>query len=246
MEFGLKHLAIGVFLFWSVGGSGHAAEDATNNVQGDSFIPLYEGKPYLHVMHQGRSVKVQRVQESDYQLRGYFSKTGRRCPPFCLQPMQVDPRVKAIGEIEIFDFMENQLREGSGLLIDARTPSWYKKGTIPGSINIPFSVLQNEISDPEIVQILELFGAVQRKEVGTFTRQLEKWGVVEGQHKTDQWDFSNSKELVLWCNGPACGQSPRAIQGLLNLGYPVDKIGYYRGGMQLWQLFGLNTVIPED
>ncbi len=246
MRAGLERLAIGIFVFWVAVGTGYAAEDKESGGQGDGIIPLYEGKPYLHVLHEGRSVKVQRVQDSEYQIRGYFAKTSRRCPPFCLQPIQVDARVNTIGEIELFDFMENQLRDGSGLLIDARTPSWYKKGTIPGSINIPFGSLRKDIGDSETVRILKLLGANQRKEVGTFTRQLEKWGVVDGQRKTDQWDFSESKELVLWCNGPACGQSPRAIQGLLNLGYPADRIRYYRGGMQLWQLFGLNTVLPEE
>jgi len=51
---------------------------------------------------------------------------------------------------------------------------------------------------------------------------------------------------VLWCNGPACGQSPRAIRGLLKVGYPADRIYYYRGGMQMWQLWGLTTVIPGE
>ena len=63
--------------------------------------------------------------------------------------------------------------------------------------------------------------------------------------RTD-WDFSAAKDLVIWCNGPACGQSPRAIRGLLELGYPGDKISYYRGGMQMWQLWGLTTVVPRQ
>ena len=246
MQISLKHLIIVVSLFWSMGGSSQGAEENQSPRKEDGIIPLYQGKPFLHVVHQGRSVKVQRVQDPDYQLHGYFAKTGRRCPPFCLQPMQVDPRVKAIGEIELFNFMENQLRDGSGLLIDARTPKWHKKGTIPGSINVPFSLLRKEINDPETVGILTMFGAKQRKDVGDLTWKLEKWGVIDDPQKTDQWDFSSSKELVLWCNGPACGKSPRAIQGLLDLGYPAEKIRYYRGGMQLWLLFGLNTVkAPE-
>jgi hypothetical protein len=55
-----------------------------------------------------------------------------------------------------------------------------------------------------------------------------------------------AKDLVLWCNGPACGQSPRAIRGLLDVGYPGEKISYYRGGMQMWQLWGLTTVVPRQ
>lgn len=59
------------------------------------------------------------------------------------------------------------------------------------------------------------------------------------------WDFSQAKSLVLWCNGPWCGQSPTAIKGLIGQGYPANKIRYYRGGMQLWRVFGLPVVSPD-
>ena len=212
---------------------------------GNRPIPLYEGKPYLHVIHEGRSIKVQRDQDPDYQLRGYFAKTGRQCPPFCLQPEQVADGVETIGERELFDFMETELREQSGLLIDARTPSWHQRGTIPGSVNIPFSQLVKELDDPEMLEVLISFGLKPRKEVGMVARQLEKWDLVETRYLTEKWDFSECKNLVLWCNGPLCGQSPAAIRGLLAAGYPADKIRYYRGGMQMWQLFGLTTVVPK-
>ncbi len=61
---------------------------------------------------------------------------------------------------------------------------------------------------------------------------------------SENWDFSECKELVLWCNGPHCGQSPRAIKGLIKLGYPEEKLAYFRGGMQTWQLWGLTIVTP--
>ena len=138
--------------------------------------------------------------------------------------------------------MENQLRDGSGVLIDARMPEWYAKGTIPGSINLPFTLLSMDIEDLEMIEVLLSLGAKPRDEVGLVTRKLEQWGVLTPENMTDDWDFSGCKELVLWCNGPACGQSPRAIKGLLEAGYPAEKISYYRGGMQLWQLYGLTTV----
>ena len=224
-----------------------AAEEEAELKIGESgdVIPLYEGKPYLHVMHQGRSVKVERVQDPSYELRGYFSKTSRKCPPFCIGRMSVDPRVDTVGEIEVFDFMENQLRDDKGVIIDARTPSWHAKGTIPGSVNIPFTVLSKSADDPEMVEQLKAFGVKPRGDVGLMTKKLEEWGVMDAELKNDKWDFSQCKELLLWCNGPACGQSPRAIQGLLAAGYPPEKLKYYRGGMQLWQLFGLTTIVPE-
>ena len=69
---------------------------------------------------------------------------------------------------------------------------------------------------------------------------------MDGEMKTDAWDFSGAKKLAFWCNGPACGQSPRAIKGMLSAGYPAEKLLYYRGGMQMWQLWGLTTVIPGE
>lgn len=208
-------------------------------------IGLTVDKPFLHVIHEGQSVKVQRVQDPNYELKGYFAKTARKCPPFCIQPAQVDPRVKTVGEIEIFDFMENELRDNKGLLIDARTTEWHQRGTIPGSINIPFTVF-SDANSPELIQALELFGAVRRIAVGAVSRKLEELGFMGGEMKTDKWDFTKCKQLVFWCNGPACGQSPRAIKGLLKTGYPPNKILYYRGGMQMWQLWGLTTVIPGE
>ena len=59
-------------------------------------------------------------------------------------------------------------------------------------------------------------------------------------------DFTNAINLALFCNGPWCDQSPRAIKGLINAGYPPEKIQYYRGGMQAWKSFGLTTVLPTS
>jgi rhodanese-related sulfurtransferase len=210
------------------------------------FIPLIDGKPFLHVIHEGRSIKVQRVQDPDYELKGYFAKSVRMCPPFCIQPITPDPSVLSIGEVELFDFMETSLRDGTGVLIDARTESWFRKGTIPGSVNYPFTLFTKDKGDPDLVAILKTFGAIERPPVGALEQRLEQWGWVDTRYKTDSWDFSAAKDLVMWCNGPACGQSPRAIRGLLDAGYPGEKIKYYRGGMQMWQLWGLTTVVPRQ
>ena len=224
----------------------HAEEGGELKVGGDSgFVPLTKDKPYLYVIHEGSSVKVQRIQDPNYELSGYFAKTIRKCPPFCIQPITPDPRVGVIGEVELFNFMENELRNGKGMLIDARTPSWFRKGTIPGAVNIPFTELSKKPGSPEMDAMLRRLGAKPRGEVGFWESLMERWGITEDGHKTEKWDFTEAKELVLFCNGPACGQSPRAIRGLLAAKYPADKIHYYRGGMQLWELWGLTTIKPK-
>jgi rhodanese-related sulfurtransferase len=58
------------------------------------------------------------------------------------------------------------------------------------------------------------------------------------------FDYSQAKTLVMFCNGMWCGQSPNNILNLLKFGYPADKIKWYRGGMQDWEVLGLSTVKP--
>lgn len=76
-----------------------AAADA-QTVEKDGLVKLTADKSILHVLHEGRSIKVQRVQNQEYDFEGYFSKTARKFP-FCIQPVQVEPSVAAIGEIEV-------------------------------------------------------------------------------------------------------------------------------------------------
>jgi len=213
-------------------------------------VNLTDYLAYLEVDHNGEQVRIQRIQDTGNVLNDGFAKTSRKCPPFCIQPMKVAPGVATIGEAEIFRFMERDLADGSGLIIDARTASWYKKGTIPGSVNIPFTDFTGESGAPETIRSLEKLGGVQRGEVGWFTRGLEKLmavlGLFNADQMTDTWDFSNARDVVFWCNGPWCGQSPRAIDGLLSHGYPPEKVYYYRGGMQMWKVLGLTVVMPES
>lgn len=211
-------------------------------------IPITADKPYVHVLHEGRSVRVSRSQDPGYVLTGYWAETARPCPPFCLQPMHSVPGVETIGEVEVIDFMEGPLRSGQGLLIDARTPEWFEKGTIPGSINVPFTAFDGPPDDPGIGRVLRRLGArsVSNDPTGWWDRLLTVWGLHEPAPRTAYWDFSDARTLVIWCNGPSCGQSPLAIRRLIALGYPAERLKYFRGGMQTWQLWGLTTVRPSE
>lgn len=209
-------------------------------------VPLMEGKPFIHVEHDGASIRVQRVQDPDFELKGYYAKTARKCPPFCIHAMHVAPGVVTIGEVELFTFLETQQRDGSGVLIDARIRAWYKKGTIPGAVNYPFTLFTKAPGDPVWNDVLPAFSVMPAKESGLIEQALERIGLADAKMQTGKWDFTQAKDLVLFCNGPACDQSPRAIQGLLEVGYPREKLFYYRGGMQLWELWGLTAVIPGE
>lgn len=166
----------------------------------------------------GDAVVYERNQDQSAVIQDDFAKTSRQCPPFCVHAMSAGDGVETVGELELIAFMEDHVAEGTGLLVDSRIPEWFQKGTIPGAVNIPFTVMspENKYRD----QILQALGA---------------------KSEGDTWDFSKATELLLFCNGPWCDQSPRAISDLLAAGYPAEKIRYYRGGMQLWLMLGFNT-----
>ena len=154
------------------------------------------------VKHQGKTVVIQRNQNNKNTIASEYAITSRECPPFCIRPIKLATGVETIAELEIIDYLIKVSNgDKSILVIDSRTPSWVKKGTIPGSINIPWTQLSltaggNALS---IVEIL-----------------TEQFGVTV---EDDMYDFSKAKTLVMFCNGMWCGQSPKNIKTLLKYGY---------------------------
>lgn len=205
---------------------------------------LTQNRASVHVLHEDRSVKVERIQDPDYELHGYFARTVRDCPPFCLQPMAAAPSVTTVGEVELFDLMEHELRDGRALLIDVRAPSWYGHETLPGAINIPAARFPDTADDARLQQWLELFDIRPRQPPDWLQARLEQWGWIDTADLTAQWDFSHAKRLVILDEGPTSDQAARTIRGLLAAGYPAHRLLYYRGGIQMWKFFGLTTVVP--
>ncbi len=151
-------------------------------------------------------VEIIRNQDGNATINPAFAKTSRNCPPFCIQPMEVAPGVKTVGELEVVQYIDK-----GGLIVDARTVEWHVRGTIPGAINIPFTQVADRLDELDC-------------------------------KKGATWDCSNAKQVLLFCNGLWCGQSPTAIRAMLREGYPADKILYYRNGMQGWESVGLTVV----
>lgn len=177
----------------------------------------------VEVIHNGKPMSISRNPNNKNTVRPDYAITSRPCPPFCIRPIELAPGVETLGELELLDYLVASGTDNNILVIDSRTPDWVTKGTIPGSINIPWTLLNPDTSDPlTIAGIMEeRFGAIQTDEL---------------------WDFSEAKTLVLFCNGMWCGQSPRNINTLLRYGYPANNIKWYRGGMQDWEILGLTTV----
>jgi len=197
------------------------------------------------VHHGNDFVKIQRIQDQKNVLTGGFTKTSRKCPPFCIQPLKVAPGVTTVAELELLEFIDKKLEVDKGLLIDARTPSWFQKGTIPGSVNIPFTDFNPENSTEKLAVVLEKLNVKKKdKSEGSFVDSIMSWLNGDAQAADSPWDFSEAQDVLLYCNGMWCGQSPTAIKNLLSLGYPAEKIYYYRGGMQSWQSLGLTVYNP--
>jgi rhodanese-related sulfurtransferase len=189
-------------------------------------VHLTADLPSGDVMHGGQKTTIMRNQNQNNTINPDFAKTSRKCPPFCIQPGALAAGVETIGELEIIHYLK-KMSDGdkSIMVVDSRTPDWVEKGTIPGAVNIPWDKLNIGKSDPITVQEI-----------------LEKnFGV---RNQDGFYMFDNAKTVVMFCNGPWCGQSPTNIKGLLKIGYPADKIKWYRGGMQDWEGLGLTTVKP--
>lgn len=202
-------------------------------------VNIVEGMPFVEFTVSGETIKVERIQDEENVLTGGYTKTSRKCPPFCVQPMHLAPGVTTVGELELLDFMKTKVSAGTGVLIDSRTSSWHEKGTIPGSVNIPFTDFGSE--DELLLGLAMSKIGVRKNENPSFFSDL--WSNVTGNGNS-KWDFSKAKDILLWCNGMWCGQSPTAIKNLLALGFPAEKIFWYRDGMQSWQSLGLSVKIP--
>ncbi len=178
----------------------------------------------FEVMHEGEKMTVMRDQDTFATIDINYAQVARPCPPFCVQPMSLAAGIETLGELEFIEYLKQLGERDDLLVVDSRTSKEYQRGTIPGAINIPWSDLHfNSGADPDEVRNI----------------LTDRFNVV---YNGDFYDFSRAKTLVLFCNGPWCGQSPTNIRTLTNLGYPAERIKWYRGGMQMWHGFGLTTV----
>lgn len=144
-----------------------------------------------------------------------------------IQPMNIAQGVVTVGEIEVLDFIKNKanVAPNAFILVDARKRDWYEQMTIPSSINIPFDEIEYDEAIPEdFERVQKLLG-------------FKKAG--------DTYDFSHVKTALLFCNGSWCAQSGLAIEKLIKIGYPREKLLWYRGGLQDWLALGLSVIQPQ-
>ena len=169
------------------------------------------------VEHDGEPVEVMRNQNPDNKVHELYNTTFRGMP----QPIHpFEPHdVETIGEREFVALMQAAQKDENILIVDTRTEGWHYRLTIPGSVNVPFTVMKEEESAADA---------------------LDDFGVVK--NADGSYDFAQAKTLAMFCNGYWCGQTPTLIRALLEEDYPANKMKYYRGGMQAWTSLGLTTV----
>ncbi len=139
-----------------------------------------------------------------------------------LLPLQLYDNLETYGELEVLKFLKKMQTNKELVLIDSRLKKWYIYRSIPGAINMPFIYFKEPVN-------YEFY----------FEYALKYLGVI--MDEDGDFDFSKAKTLVLFCNGPWCTQSPDMIYALLDIGYPAEKLKWYRGGMQDWLGAGMSS-----
>ncbi len=140
------------------------------------------------------------------------------CPPFCIQPIKIE-KVETVGELEVLSFIDEVKRKRDGLLIDVRKNSKYKEETIPSAINLPYEMLTE--SSPYQKEVLKSLGAKKIKR---------------------GWLFKNPQKLLIFGESSFSPEASKAVKKLIKLGYPTNKMLYYRGGIVSWKTAGLTLI----
>ena len=136
--------------------------------------------------------------------------------------MTIANGVATIGEVELLAFLESEVSDRRGLLLDSRNPDEFKQGSIPGAVNVPHITLASE--NRYRGDILQALGAASNAD--------------------GSLDFTNAMALTLFSGGVWSADAPQGVANLLAAGYPPEKLFYYRGGMQAWMHVGLTVQFP--
>lgn len=138
-------------------------------------------------------------------------------------PIQLHEDITTYGELEVLVFMKQMQTDDSMMLIDACKEDVYDYRTIPGAVNMPFHHFKERKS-------FEF----------EFEEHLKELGVSISE-QDDSLDFTKAKTITVFCNGPWCSLSVSMIEVLLDIGYPPERINWYRGGMQAWLRAGMTS-----
>jgi len=200
--------------------SGLFASSAISAEETSSFVAISKGVKSIDMKLNGEEFTLMRNQTAGNKISSLYDTTFRGAP----QPISLAKGLETLGELEFIDYMKKAQSDENIAIIDSRKPGWFDRLRIPGAVNVPFTNFDEKETAIEMME--------------------DEMGVVEKEDGT--LDFSNAKTLALYCNGYWCGQTPGMVKNakfsLLKMGYPVEKIKYYRGGMQAWTSLGFTVV----
>ncbi len=194
--------------------SGVAAEETSK------FVAISKGVKSIDMDLNGEKFTIMRNQTPGNKISSLYDTTFRGAP----QPISLAKGLETLGELEFIEYMKKAQTNENIAIIDSRKPGWFERLRIPGAVNVPFTNFDEKETAIEMME--------------------DEMGVVQNDDGT--LDFSKAKTLALYCNGYWCGQTPGMVKNaefaLLKMGYPVEKIKYYRGGMQAWTSLGFTVV----
>ena len=194
--------------------SNFAAEETSK------FVAISKGVKSIDMNLNGEKFTIMRNQTAGNKISSLYDTTFRGAP----QPISLAKGLETLGELEFIEYMKKAQTDENIAIIDSRKPGWFDRLRIPGAVNVPFTNFDEKDTAIEMME--------------------DEMGVVQNDDGT--LDFSNAKTLALYCNGYWCGQTPGMVKNakfaLLKMGYPAEKIKYYRGGMQAWTSLGFTVV----
>jgi len=107
-------------------------------------VKITEELENLSISYRKRKINIER-----------FAPKDRPCPPYCISPMNIK-NIKTVGELEVLKFISYLSNTKRMILVDARITKQYKRGTIPASVNIPYSMLdENNKHRDEVIKLLK-------------------------------------------------------------------------------------------
>jgi rhodanese-related sulfurtransferase len=206
-----------------------------------------DGKKIKIERHKNRictkeNLTPERLWDGDY--------AGRRVADLCkktfvthvgtLQPMHLNKDIQTVGELEVLVHIKKaQDNPKDYLLIDARREKWFEQMTIPTAVNLPYNDIDYDKGKSEVDFDSEDEYEDYKERYTNMFKMLNIKKTAKGL------DFSKAKSLILFCNGSWCSQSPRAIYKLVNMGYPKEKLLWYRGGLQDWLIYDFTIEKPK-
>ena len=170
-------------------------------IASDENIQLWDKMNAYTVELEDGPMEITRVKTPPALIKGY------------LQPMVPAEGVTPVGEIDVIEAIGKE----NSMIVDMRMKDHVLQlGTIPGSINIPYT---------EVAMNMDQFGC---------EKEGQGWSCADATTK-----------IYAFCNSSTCPQSPSGIRAMIREGYPAELIYYYRGGYQDWTIHGLTTVEGE-